>query len=85
MLENRGRVGSILSSALVIDAVNTTASIRAGCGGSVEGINEKTKESRVQASDTLRKELSFMIKTRKTTIAVFFGLIKIERKTKRSR
>ena len=84
MIENRGRVGSILSSVLVIDAVNTTASIRAGCGGSVEGINEKTKESRVQASDTLRKELSFMIKTRKTTITLLFGLIKVE-KTKRSR
>ena len=49
MAENRGRVGSILSSALVIDAVNTTVSIRTGCGGSVEGINEKiekTKRSR---------------------------------------
>ena len=46
---------------------------------------KRPKKSRVQASDTLRKELSFMIKTRKTTIAVFFGLIKIERKTKRSR
>ena len=44
MIENRGRVGSILSSALVIDAVNATASIRAGCGGSVEGINEKAKK-----------------------------------------
>ena len=41
MAENRGRVGSTMSSVLVIDAVNTTVSIRAGCGGSVEGINEK--------------------------------------------
>lgn len=85
MAENRGRVGSILSSALVIDAVNTTASIYELAVVGVWRVSMKrSKKSRVQASDTLRKELSFMIKTRKTTITLLFGLIKVE-KTKRSR